>query len=57
MSAVPLPEGTYYLDFAVEDMFLRILPVGRAEMYWDGEKVTVAEGSWEGTLTLLAPEE
>ena len=56
MSAQPLPAGTYYFDFWIKDMFMRRLNVDRAEMYWDGEKVTVPEGSWQGEMTLLAPE-
>ena len=49
----PLQPGTYYLDYWVEDIFMRHLPVGRAEMLWDGEKVTVpAESAWEGDMTL-----
>ena len=48
----PLEPGTYYLEYLVEDSFMRYLPVGRAEVQWDGEKVTVPDGSWEGTLRL-----
>ena len=48
-----LPPGTYYIQYVVEDIFMRRIPMERAEVRWDGEKVTLAEGtSWEGTETL-----
>lgn len=49
----PLEPGTYYLDYVVEDIFLRQLPVGRAEVAWDGTNVTVSpESDWQGEMTL-----
>lgn len=48
-----LEPGTYYLDYWVEDIFMRHLPVGRAELLWDGSKVSMPAGSdWQGALTL-----
>ncbi len=53
----PLAAGTYYLDYWVKDMFSRRLPVGRAEVYWDGERVSLpSEDSWQGEMTLTTPE-
>ena len=54
----PLPEGTYYLDYWTRDLFMRHLPIGRVEMQWDGEAMTMSsDESWEGTMTLEIPEE
>ena len=37
---------------------MRPLTIGRVEMYWDGETLTLVPGqTWEGTVTLIAPEE
>lgn len=53
-----LPEGTYYLDYWVKNMFMRRLPVGRVEMYWDGERLSFpGDEPWEGEVTLIEPEE
>ncbi len=52
MPAKPLDPGTYYLDYWVEDTFRRRLPVGRAEVRWDGEAPTVPDGTWEGEVAL-----
>lgn len=52
LSTKPLDPGTYYLEYSVEDIFQRLLPVERVEIQWDGQKVTVAEGAWEGETTL-----
>ena len=43
-----LEPGTYYLDYWVEDLFLRRIDLGRAEIAWDGQKASVAEASWQG---------
>ena len=54
----PLAAGTYYLDYWVKDMLSRRLPVGRAEIYWDGERVSLpSEDSWQGEMTLTVLEE
>ena len=48
-----LEPGTYYIDYYVEDIFQRLLPVERVEIQWDGEKITVPEESdWAGSMTL-----
>ncbi len=57
MTKQPLPEGTYYLDYWAEDSFTRRLPVGRVEVCWDGETVSLpSPESWQGTMTLTTPE-
>ncbi len=48
----PLEPGTYYLDYYVEDIFQRMLPLERVEVRWDGEKITVPDGVWEGEEVL-----
>ena len=57
MAPKPLASGIYYIDFWVKDGFKRRLEVGRAEVYWDGETLTVPEGAWQGEMTLTVPEE
>ncbi|MBQ7372101.1 MAG: hypothetical protein IJW67_09540, partial [Blautia sp.] len=53
-----LPAGTYYLNYWARDMFMRHLPIGRVEMKWDGETLSLSsEEAWEGTVTLDIPEE
>lgn len=51
-----LEPGTYYLDYVVEDIFLRQLPVGRVEVLWDGQTLTVQDGAWQGEMTLTMAE-
>ncbi len=47
----PLPAGTYYLQYEVDDMFLRPYILERIEMQWDGEHASFPESaSWEGTV-------
>ena len=47
----PLPAGTYYLQYEVDDMFLRPYLLERIEMQWDGEHASFPESaSWEGTV-------
>jgi len=54
----PLPAGPIYIEYWARDMFMRPLTIGRVEMYWDGQTLTLAPGqTWEGTMTLIAPEE
>ena len=54
----PLPPGPIYIEYWARDMFMRPLTIGRVEMYWDGETLTLVPGqTWEGTVTLIAPEE
>ena len=53
MNAKPLPPGTYYLEYWVEDIFLRHLPIGRAEITWDGETPRLPDpAAWAGVMTL-----
>ncbi|MBR1606893.1 MAG: hypothetical protein IJ664_04210 [Clostridia bacterium] len=53
----PLPPGPIYIEFWARDMFLRPLIIGKVEMYWDGQTLTLAPGeTWEGTTLLTAPE-
>ena len=48
---IPLPAGTYYLEYEVQDSFMRCMPVDRIEFYWDGENMTFPEGfAWEGSV-------
>ncbi len=54
----PLPPGPIFIEFWARDMFMRRLPIGRLEMLWDGRTLTLAPGqTWEGTVTVVAPEE
>ena len=49
----PLPPGTYYIEYVVEDMFMRRIPMERVEVKWDGENMSLAENVvWEGKATL-----
>ena len=52
LSMKELTPGTYYVDYYAEDIFMRMLPVGRAEIEWDGDKLKVKEGTWEGEAVL-----
>ena len=48
-----LPEGTYYLQYEVNDMFVRPYYLDLIELHWDGEQITFPENfTWEGTVTL-----
>ena len=48
-----LPPGTYYIEYVVEDMFMRRIPMERVEVHWDGSTLTLAENAvWDGTETL-----
>ena len=51
--AAPLPAGTYYLEYEVDDLFTRSYTLDRFEMKWDGEKITLPDDlSWEGSIVL-----
>ena len=52
LSSAELMPGTYYVSYIAEDIFMRELPVGRAEVEWDGETLKVKEGTWEGETML-----
>ena len=47
-----LEPGTYYLDYWVEDIFLRQMPVERVEVIWDGYNLTVPDEEWQGRIIL-----
>ena len=52
---IPLPEGTYYLEYEVDDVFMRSYLLDRIEFHWDGKNMTFPEGfSWEGEVVLNA---
>ena len=54
----PLPPGPIYIEFWAQDMFMRPLTIGRVEMYWDGQSLSLAPGqTWDGVVTVVAPEE
>ena len=49
-----MPAGTYYLEYIVMDMFQRTIPMDRIEVHWDGNELTMAEGTeWDGTVRLV----
>ena len=53
MEEQPVPPGTYYLEYVVEDIFFRRMAMDRVQMTWDGERMTFSEGErWEGETTL-----
>jgi len=37
---IPLPPGTYYIEYEARDIFMRSTLVDRLEFQWDGENVT-----------------
>ncbi len=50
-----LPPGTYYLEYEVQDMFMRPILLERIQMDWDGEKLSFPDGFvWEGPVTLVS---
>ena len=50
---IPLPEGKYYLEYEVDDMFMRPYLLERIEFDWDGENMIFPEDfSWEGEIVL-----
>ncbi|MBQ8964582.1 MAG: hypothetical protein IJ089_12465, partial [Clostridia bacterium] len=52
ITAKQLEPGTYYFQYYVQDIFQRLMPVERVEIQWDGEKIIVPDGAWEGEETL-----
>lgn len=56
LSYTPLEPGTYYMEYYLMDIFMRLLPVGRVEVRWDGRSVSVDESAWQGEMTLIVPE-
>ena len=57
ISSAPLKAGTYYLDFVVQDIFLRPLPLGRAEVSWDGKQIVTKKSTWDGEAVLTVAKE
>ena len=50
---IPLPAGTYYLEYEICDMFLRKMRLERIELHWDGQQLSIPDNlKWEGTFTL-----
>ncbi len=46
---IPLPAGTYYLEYEIEDSFNRTKLVDRFEIQWDGEEMTFPDAdAWQG---------
>ena len=40
---IPLPAGTYYLEYEVVDVFMRTTFLDRIEFKWDGENMTLSQ--------------
>ena len=50
---IPLPAGTYYLEYELVDMFMRSMRLEQIEIQWDGEKMTFPDDFvWEGTVDI-----
>jgi hypothetical protein len=55
---MPLPPGTYYMQYIVYDMFMRPMPMETIEAEWTGDSMILPEDySWEGVEELTIPEE
>lgn len=54
ITAEPLEPGAYYLEYSVDDFLSHSRPVDRAEVYWDGNELSVAGEPWEGMMELAA---
>ena len=53
----PLPAGTYYLQYEVNDMFLRPYLLPRIEFHWDGKNITFPEDlKWDSLIDLTKKE-
>ena len=45
---IPLPAGTYYLEYEIVDQFMRKATLDRVEIRWDGENMSFPDGfAWE----------
>ena len=45
---IPLPAGTYYLEYEIDDVFMRTSTLGRIRIEWDGVNITFPDiSSWE----------
>ena len=40
---MPLPAGTYYLEYEIVDVFMRSTIMDRIEFKWDGENMTLSQ--------------
>ena len=49
---VPLPVGTYYMEYVIYDVFMRPMKLKRVELYWDGQRMTIPNDDWAGKETL-----
>ena len=48
----PLPPGTYYIEYELQDRFLRSYLLERIRLEWDGEHISFPDlDSWNGTVT------
>ena len=47
-----LPSGTYYLQFMIDDSFMRTMKLDTVEFSWDGEEIVFRTGPWEGSAVL-----
>ena len=53
IAEITLSPGTYYLEYELEDNFLRKARFDRIEIRWDGENMTFPEDfTWEGSFTV-----
>lgn len=53
ISVLPLPAGTYYLEYEIGDIFGRSIVIDRIELHWDGQTVSYPEGfEWSGQLDM-----
>lgn len=43
MKTIGMPAGTYYLEYEIEDVFMRKTTLDRIEIHWDGENMTFPE--------------
>lgn len=51
MEEIPLPAGTYFMEFELRDMLMRTMKLDRFEFHWDGQEITFPEGfTWEGSV-------
>ena len=58
MEPMILPAGTYYLQYEVNDVFMRPILLDRIEMYWDGKALSFPRDfTWEGRLELAWSDE
>ena len=50
---IPLPAGTYYLEYEIADVFMRRTVLDRLEIQWDGENMTFPDADkWEDGKTI-----